>query len=482
MPMYRARGGIDTSKIEAGFDSLAKVFAPASPQEILAGAKAREIASQQQRIAELYGMAGQDTVDQAKLDRQAGILQLYNPNQSLTAVRMGNDTTLRTNAADNARALEVARIGQQGDTTRAMLAPVGQGATRFVPPSIASAYGVPQTQTGVVELNQGQTAALPDGRTLAGAPKPLSMDEVKAAVFQGMPLTQQRAATFGNTPLQTVMGPSGPTLVTGPEAIGQTPAPDATKAQLANYQTPDGRSGTARFQDGAGWIDTQTGAALPAGSKTFTAALQGGSNETGLNTRTVSDIQGQLLDVANLENVVAQFEDLIKRDPAAIGTTGRVQGFGQDVIATGQEVMGLLSPSLRQMAQDAERGLVPKEMLNTTFNPNIPQAQLLENLLVAQLAKVNDPNGRLSNQQMEETRRALGGGGWFQNAQRTNAALQGIRQQIAAKRQMLGGVSPEAAALRPGNAAAAPAQPAPTAPQSGGQRRLRFNPATGDFE
>ncbi|MFC6050118.1 hypothetical protein ACFPYM_20010, partial [Methylobacterium hispanicum] len=225
MPMYRARRGIDTSQIEAGFDSLAKVFAPASPQEILAGQKARESAAQQGRIAELYAMAGQPNVDQPRLDRLAGIAQLYNPNASLTAVRMNNDTSVRTNAADNARALQQTRMQQQGETERALLAPVATGASRFIPERIANIYGVPQTQTGVVELNQGQTATLPDGRTLAGAPKPLSMDEVKAAVFQGMPIEQQQAATFGNTPLQTVMGEGGPTLVTGPQAIGRTPAP-----------------------------------------------------------------------------------------------------------------------------------------------------------------------------------------------------------------------------------------------------------------
>ncbi|MBE7196265.1 MAG: hypothetical protein INR70_00465 [Parafilimonas terrae] len=237
MPMYRAQRGIDTRQIEDGFSSLAKVFAPPSPQEMLAGAKTREIAAQQGRISELYAMAKDPNFQREVFDRMAVAAGSYTPNQSYYSVDTADRRSGLNNAADNARALQQTGMQQRGETERALLAPVGQGATRFVPDAIAKMFGVPQTQTGVVELNQGQTATLPDGRTLAGSEKPMSSDEVKARVLGGMPLEQQRAAAFGTTPLQTVMGPDGPTLTTGPEAIGRTPAPaQQAPSSLARLQ------------------------------------------------------------------------------------------------------------------------------------------------------------------------------------------------------------------------------------------------------
>lgn len=472
MPRIRSRGPlIDPTQLREGFSNLAQAFAPPTAQEMLAGAKIRETNQKVSQLADLYSIAGGSDVDQARLDRLAGIAGAYSPNQSLTAVGMNNATTLRANTADNERALRQTRMQQDGELTRAMLAPVGAGGTRFVPGSIASAYGVPERQVGVVSLNPGDTATLPDGRTLQGAQKPLTDDQLRAQILGGLPANERRAYALGGTPVENVQTPAGPRIAFRADAVGQAPLPDIGKQDLRNYQTPDGRSGTARFDaGGGGWVDTQTGVTLPAGAQTYTSQLQGGKDETGLGTSTRNNIEGQLTDLANLESVVNQFDGLIQRDPAAIGTTGRVLGFGQDLAATAQEVTGLLSPRLQEMAKQAERGLVEPEVLSKNFNPNIPQAQLLENLLVAQLAKVNDPNGRLSNQQMDETRRALGGGGWFQNAQRTRAALDGIRQQIAAKRGMYQGVAPQAAAIGPGGAPAPAAAPAPAPPSGGGER------------
>lgn len=483
MPRIRSRGPlIDPTQLREGFSSLAQAFAPPSAQEMLAGVKIRETNQKVSQIADLYAMAGGSDVDQARLDRLAGIAGAYSPSQSLTAVGMNNVTTLRANSADNERALTQTRLQQRGELDRAMLAPVGAGGTRFVPGSIASAYGVPETQTGVVSLNPGDRAVLPDGRTLDGAAKPLTDDQIRAQILGGLPENERRAAALANVPVETVQSPGGPRIAFRADAVGQAPAQDAGKQDLRNYQTPDGRSGTARFDAGRGWVDTQSGAVLPAGAQTYTSQLQGGKNETGLGTSTRNDIQGQLVDLANLESVVNQFDDLIKRDPSAIGTTGRVLGFGQDVAATAQEVTSLLSPRLQEMARQAEQGLIEPEVLRRNFNPNIPQATLLENLLVAQLAKVNDPNGRLSNQQMEETRKALGGGGWFQNAQRTRASLDGIRQQITAKRGMYRGLEPQAAAIGPGAAPAAPPPPVggqssvPAASVTGGDERWERGP------
>ncbi|CAO4184683.1 Peptidoglycan-binding protein [Methylorubrum populi] len=236
--MPRARGAlVDPTQLREGFSSLAQAFAPPSAQELLAGAKIRETNQKVQQIADLYAMAGGSDVDQARLDRLAGIAGAYSPNQSLTAVGMNNATTLRTNAADNARALQQTTLQQRGELDRAMLAPVGRDQTRFVPGSIASAYGVPEKQVGVVALSQGETSVLPDGRTLQGAPKPLSDDQLRAQILGGLPQGEQRAYALGSTPVETVQSPGGPRIAFRADAVGQAPAPaQAAPTNLARLQ------------------------------------------------------------------------------------------------------------------------------------------------------------------------------------------------------------------------------------------------------
>ncbi|MFY9293536.1 MAG: hypothetical protein WAP03_22965 [Methylorubrum rhodinum] len=481
MPSYRTRGAVDLTGFNAGIDSIAKAFAPPSAHEILYGAQAQKIRDEQSRIAEYYALARDPNADPTVFDRTGVALNLYAPNQSMEAVSRNNVAAGQRNAADNARAMQQTMLQQRGETERALLTPVGKEYTRFVPPTIASAYDLPRTQVGVVEVGQGQQATLPDGRVIAGAPKPESFDEFRAREAAGLTPELRRALAFGNTPTTNIQTTGGPKVMTMLDALGQTPAPDQEKTRLANYRTPDNREGGAKYVEGKGWVDAQTGAVLPQGTKTYTAALQGGTEETGLGKPTVNDIEAQLLDAANLERTVGQLRDLAKRDPGAIGTTGRIQGFTQDAGATLGEAVRLLAPQTQQLVKDAERGLLPADVAQN-FNPNIPEARLLENLLVAQLAKLNDPNGRLSNQQMEEIRKGIGAGGMFASSQNTLAVLDAIQRQIEGRRSMLRGISPEAAALgganRPATPVPAPQQQQPGAPAA----RRRFNPATGQIE
>ena len=284
MPRIRSRGPlIDPTQLREGFSNLAQAFAPPTAQEMLAGAKIRETNQKVSQIADLYSMAGGSDVDQARLDRLAGIAGAYSPNQSLTAVGMNNATTLRANTADNERALTQTRLQQRGELDRAMLAPVGAGGTRFVPGSIASAYGVPETQTGVVSLNPGDRAVLPDGRTLDGAAKPLTDDQLRAQIIGALPAGEQRAYALGNTPVETVQSPGGPRIAFRADAVGQAPASDVS-GKVQNYSGPDGSRGTAAPGYGGKLVDTQTGAELPAGSTVFTGQAQGTPDQFGKTT------------------------------------------------------------------------------------------------------------------------------------------------------------------------------------------------------
>jgi hypothetical protein len=405
-------------------------------------------------------------------DRRAIAAGLYNPNQSFYSVDQGNATTLKTNAADNARALQQTQMQQQGEMGRALVAPLGEGQVRVLPPSIAGAYQVPGQQQGIVKLNEGQTAVLPGGGTVAGTPKPLTEADMKGAILRGLPQADQRSVAMQGVPVETVMQGGVPKILPRDQAAGMTPAPSQTEPKFFNYDTPDGKTGTARTGPDGRLYDTQSGEALPQGLKTYTAQLSGSKADTGLGASAKAATETRLLDLSNLEGSINALETIVNKNPGAIGTTGAVMGFGQDALATAKEAAGILGPQAQKYLQQVETGGLPPEM-SQYFNPNIPQAKLLENTILAQYAKMQDPGGRLSNQQMEIAAKALGSDGFLRSADKTRAVLSGIRQQIEQQRSMLGGVSPAAAAIRPGNAPAAPGQAAPVAPAAPGGQKVR---------
>ncbi|MDR6671326.1 hypothetical protein [Rhizobium sp. 1399] len=99
-----------------------------------------------------------------------------------------------------------------------MLAPVGQGETRMVPPSIASLFGVPETQVGTVNAGQGDTVVTPDGRTILGQPKPLSETEWRAQQNERL---RGNGALTDSMLLDTIVGDKAPVQAIGPD--GKTP-------------------------------------------------------------------------------------------------------------------------------------------------------------------------------------------------------------------------------------------------------------------
>lgn len=282
--MPRTRSAlIDPTQLREGFSNLAQAFAPPTAQEMLAGAKIKETVQKTSQLADFYAMARDPNANREVFDRTGVALNLYNPSQSYYSVDTADRRSGSNNTADNARALRQTRMQQDGELARAMLAPVGAGATRFVPGNIASAYGVPETQTGVVSLNPGDTATLPDGRTLQGAPKPLTDDQLRAEIIRGLPENERRAWGLGATPVENVQTPGGPRIAFRADAVGQAPASDVS-GKVQNYSGPDGSRGTAAPGYGGKLVDTQTGAELPAGSTVFSGQAQGTPDQFGKTT------------------------------------------------------------------------------------------------------------------------------------------------------------------------------------------------------
>jgi hypothetical protein len=141
--------------------------------------------------------------------------------RALQANTADNTRALQANTADNARALEQTRLTNTKDITTSMLTPVGQGATRFVPPSLVDLFGVPATQVGVINAGQGDTVVTPDNQRIMGAPKPLTDSEVKGAILQSLPAVDQRNAALSDVQVEQTLGPDNkPVYINRPQSAG----------------------------------------------------------------------------------------------------------------------------------------------------------------------------------------------------------------------------------------------------------------------
>jgi hypothetical protein len=562
--------------------NLAELFAPPSGSDMSGFASARAKQQETDQRAALWRMAAGDP------DRQAVIADLYDPSQSYYAVNQGNlttrygyDTAAATqranNAADNARALKVAE-------EQSLLTPVAKDATRFVPPSIADAYGVDTTQAGNIGAAPGETIYKPGGGVVMGVPKPLTLDEWKAQeaakAKAGGLISDQSIADLvlgSETPIQVLNADGTTSWMTPGEATrtGATPVPtmDQTKAieagklnlspdelkrlvlgdtaqvtpvkavvdgkivymspteaiakgaqayvdpgsgdTLVKTVTPEGKvvytpttkaeglqayvdtgtppkaeQGTAIIQgvsvpvwfneDTHQWIRTDTQAPVPKGAQvTKMGQPQGalGDVTTGTNT----DIQKNLIDLANAKKTTIALRDLVASSPASQGAVGWLRGTAQDIAQVGGEVAAYFGGPVAQAVDAAKADMqaqgVSDDLLKN-FDDKVPRIEMIANLLAYQFAKIN--GDRLSNETVRENRKALGlenlGANQASTIARLNAAIQMIELQEGTLNEALtkgvGALAtpapppPAATGITPPASAAAPAAPAAaTAPK-----------------
>jgi hypothetical protein len=352
----------------------------------------------------------------------------------------------------------------------------------MLPEQTAAATGLPGMFRGNITANQGQTVTTPTGEVIAGAPKPLSAAEVTGAILGRLPANEQRAVALAPAGVAAVNGPDGsPTNVFTADSVGRTPyEKDTRQPQLANYKV-GGKTGTAVFDKDAGkWKDTQTGQVIDgAGLQTYSANLQGDKDSTGLGASTKNNVDSMLVDLALTQDTSKKLREIVTNNPGSQGLVGSLRGTVQDVIQTGNEVGKLLNVNMDKMRQDIEAGRVDPAIAAkfNNFDPSIPATQMLETLLTAQVAKVLDPNGRVSNDRYEQVAKALGSGGLTGNSARTIATLDQLDKIINDRRGILAPTSPAAAKIgTTGAPAAAVAAP-------GGTPAIRtWNPATGALE
>lgn len=478
----KANGYYNDPNIARAASNLSALFAPPSARDEALFANAAAKRAEAARLSELYDYSKMSGVDREAFDRRAIGAGAYNPTQSYYKVDADNRTTLDTTRMNNERAIQERQLQESGLMNRQMAQPVilSEGQTANLPSQTQAATGLAPTLRGNINVKPGEITTAPGGEVFAGAPKPLSQDEAKAQEMQNMRKSgaisdaQMNAMIFGNTPIQSVQTPQGPRYTTGPEALGQQPAPPAPTGQpkLFNYVDPKGGKGTATLDPTTGkLVDTQTKAEVPANS--YTADVTGGADETGFGASTKNSVEKQMLSLAGAESTSKQLRTLLSKNPASQGLVGSIQGTVQDMLATGGEVATLLGSNRKAIDDAIASGGMAPDLAKKfqTYNSSIPAAEFLRQALIFQAAQALNDGDKVSNEDMRRVESMLGQSGTLQNFSRSTAALDQLDAMMADRRERLKGIAPAAAKI--GQAPGAPQAPAPGAPPAAPERWVR---------
>lgn len=279
--------GFNNPQLGRGFSNIASAFAPPAAQDIYAYARAAEARQKAERAADLWRQAQDPNFDQQRFDRswvanggapassyyavdKSDATKRYGIDKSSADHRYNTDTVAKT-------AITTTGMKEEGDTTRALIAPIAPDHIQHLPPSVASQFNVPQTRGGIVKLAPGQKAVTPGGTELQGNAKPLTMDEIKAQVFGTLPPEVQQGVAANDLDVKDVIVGDKTVPMTKPQQLAagapSAPAPTAT-GQYFRYTVPGGVSGTAMHDPVRNIpVDAQTKQPLPRNAK-----LEGTSN------------------------------------------------------------------------------------------------------------------------------------------------------------------------------------------------------------
>lgn len=215
-----------------GFESIASAFAPPTAQEVAAYANAAAVRQKADQLAWLFNNSSDPTAS-----NRSSLIGVQNYGQTPAGFAATDATNRYGIDQSNARALEQTRMQEEAALTRALLAPVGQGQSRFLPPAVARSAGLPDTQIGVVSAQPGEQLTLPNGQTISGAPKPMTQDQVLGTNTQRLinsgAVTDQQLADMllgRETPVQA-LGPDGKPVYMSPGAAVRTGARPAPKPE-----------------------------------------------------------------------------------------------------------------------------------------------------------------------------------------------------------------------------------------------------------
>jgi hypothetical protein len=423
----RGNGYFNNPQFAQAAANLAGLFAPPSGADAAGWASANAKRAEADRLAQLFTAAGAPTFDQNTFDRQAVAAGVYNPTQSYRALDMGDATTRRgqditaqtsltNNAADNERAILTNR---QDNNTRLLgdiYKPLNVGQIApAIDPTVAAAFGF-------------DIPAIPQRNGLAPLP---SETEVKGAILQGLPVTDQRNAALSGVNVENVVGANGvPEIVARPDAVGRQPYFNKgaeAKPQNAVAVLPNGTQIPAR-QGGDGiWVHAQTGQPLPSDIRIFDLPKATGSaSDIGLAPTTANTTQAnnQEAEVSRALQLLDLYEASVRSNPGSIGLAGLIRGTAQNAAQTATDLaaaFGGAAPQVNEIANEVRAGL--QNVAPQLFDPSIPEQDFLQGTLAYSLARTENPSGEVSRQAYERALDRVRGGGFLANQQSALAAI-----------------------------------------------------------
>ena len=266
----------------------------------------------------------------------------------------------------------------------------------------------------------------------------------------------------------------------------ETPAAAPGPTDVANGQAILRGGGTVPVYQNTGEGIWRTQDGQPIDMKRVTSVTQLPSPQgatADIVPKTVEgDVQKKLIDLGGTMKTAITLREMIAKSPASAGLVGRLRGFTQDAIATGDELGQFFGGGLAQVEQDIKANVIDPVLAKQLFDPKIKAIEVFGNLLAYQYAKTLSED-RVSNESLKIARNLLGVDGLLANQQSITAVLDSTLKGFAAQQGYLkdilaGGIdkaivpvpeSPTANAIEP--AATAPAATAPAA----GKKRRRFD-------
>ncbi|MGA0594103.1 hypothetical protein [Enterovirga sp. CN4-39] len=235
MPIRRnpAYGG-DPYMAQAA-QNIASLYAPEDPSKIAAGAlafqKAQAERAETERLADLYSYMKSPGYDPAMADRMGMGAGRWKPTESLYRVDTDAATTRRGQDVEAGTKQNVALIDQYGQLKRQYAAPIklGEGETAFLPQQTQRNTGLAPMLGGQTRLKPGEVVIQPGGARLEGNPAPVTMDQVRAATFAGLPPELRQALMLGGEGITEVQTPGGPVVQSRAGAIGLPAVPAGDK-------------------------------------------------------------------------------------------------------------------------------------------------------------------------------------------------------------------------------------------------------------
>lgn len=491
----RASGFYNNPAFAQAASNLAGLFAPPSGADAAGWATAQAKRDEAARLQWLFDNFGDPSASQRSA--LTGVQSYgatpegfrYDVDQRTGAQKYGYDRTYQAstenNIRDNQRLLtdremqEAAAMERLGVTDATARYKIGMDA------GVSTGNNLRDNQTKAITdlfapVDPGQVRPqvpedfmsvlqLPGVEAVTGLPKPLTESEVKGSIIQGLSPELQQAIGFGNTPVEQIVTPEGPRIETRLGAIGQEPVINKgaeASAKLLNYQTPDGRTGSALFDPTTQTlVDASSRQPLPEGTRTYTGQLSGGQDETGfgLTGATASSVQKQIISLDQTLDTAKTLRNLVASSPSSQGLVGSLRGTAQDIIATGGDLGQFFGGAIEEANQAVRDGMLDAGIAAENFDPNIPAIQMMTNLLAWQYAK-SLSGDRVSNEQLAQARAAIGGEGLFANRANTLTRLDQLIESWGRQRNNL---QPLAPGVGVGDRSGAPA---PT-----GGTRLRFD-------